>query len=98
MTPIGRIANRFSSDLDVADETMPQQITDFLWCLVSVLSTREFADRTIVTIAHRLDTILDFDRILVMREGEIAEAGAPHELLSDENSMFNSMLKSARTF
>ena len=38
-TPIGRIVNRFSSDLDLADETLPKEITDFLWCLVEMVST-----------------------------------------------------------
>ncbi len=38
-TPVGRIANRLSSDLDVADESLPQEITDFLWCAVELIST-----------------------------------------------------------
>ncbi len=38
-TPIGRVTNRFSTDLDIADETLPQEITDFLWCFVEMVST-----------------------------------------------------------
>ena len=38
-TPIGRLANRFSSDLNVLDETMPPEITDFVWCAVEVTFT-----------------------------------------------------------
>lgn len=38
-TPLGRILNRFSSDLDVADETLPQEITDFLWCFMDISFT-----------------------------------------------------------
>ncbi len=38
-TPSGRIANRVSADLDVADESLPPEITDFLWCTVELIST-----------------------------------------------------------
>ncbi len=38
-TPSGRVANRLSADLDSADEALPQEITDFLWCAVELVST-----------------------------------------------------------
>lgn len=41
----------------------------------------EFRDTTIITIAHRLVTVADYDRILVMHQGKIVEEGAPHELI-----------------
>jgi ATP-binding cassette, subfamily C (CFTR/MRP), member 1 len=41
-----------------------------------------FADRTMVTIAHRLETIIDSDRILVMDAGRVAEFDSPYALLS----------------
>ncbi|KAF3057299.1 ATP-dependent bile acid permease [Daldinia childiae] len=40
----------------------------------------EFGDSTLVVIAHRLSTIADFDRILVLSDGKVAEYGAPREL------------------
>ncbi|KAJ2751109.1 hypothetical protein GGI19_004694 [Coemansia pectinata] len=40
----------------------------------------EFSDSTIITIAHRLDTIMNSDRIIVMEKGEIVEIGPPQEL------------------
>ncbi len=39
-------------------------------------------NRTSITIAHRLSTVRDADRILVMKHGEIVEDGTHHELLS----------------
>ena len=47
-----------------------------------------FSDRTIFTIAHRLDTIIDSDRILVMNAGVVAEYDAPESLLADSESIF----------
>lgn len=40
----------------------------------------EFTDSTLIVIAHRLSTIADFDRILVLSDGEVAEFGPPKEL------------------
>ncbi|KAJ2038475.1 Canalicular multispecific organic anion transporter 2, partial [Coemansia sp. S16] len=43
----------------------------------------EFSDCTVLTIAHRLDTIMNSDRIIVMEKGEIVEIGPPQELISN---------------
>lgn len=40
----------------------------------------EFTDSTLLVIAHRLSTIADFDRILVLSDGKVAEYGTPREL------------------
>ncbi|XP_067949296.1 multidrug resistance-associated protein 1-like [Watersipora subatra] len=54
-----------------------------------------FADCTILTIAHRLNTIMDSDRILVLGKGRVAEFDTPKNLLADENSIFSGMAKEA---
>lgn len=46
---------------------------------------------TIVVIAHRLSTVVDLDRILVLDKGKIVEKGGPQELLQDKNSYFYRM-------
>ncbi|KAE8146674.1 ATP-dependent bile acid permease [Aspergillus avenaceus] len=48
----------------------------------------EFGDSTLMVIAHRLSTVADFDRILVMGEGEILEFDTPAALLQNEGGPF----------
>ena len=38
------------------------------------------AGRTVIAVAHRLSTLRDFDRIIVMQDGKIIDEGAPDEL------------------
>jgi ABC-type multidrug transport system fused ATPase/permease subunit len=52
----------------------------------------EFGDSTLVVIAHRLSTIADFDRILVLSDGTVAEFGSPRELWeAGEGGVFRGM-------
>ncbi|KIR78450.1 ATP-binding cassette transporter [Cryptococcus gattii EJB2] len=53
----------------------------------------EFSDSTILTIAHRIHTIIDFDKVLVMDRGNIAEFASPADLLRDHKSRFYSLCK-----
>ncbi|KAJ2468515.1 hypothetical protein GGI02_003675 [Coemansia sp. RSA 2322] len=58
------------------------------------LIRREFSDCTVLTIAHRLDTIMNSDRVIVMEKGEIAEIGPPKELIA-KGGMFAELVKSS---
>lgn len=49
---------------------------------------RNFRGRTIITIAHRINTIMDSDRILVLDYGEVKEFGKPQELLDSRGVYF----------
>ena len=55
----------------------------------------EFKDGTVLTIAHRLNTIMDYDRIMVLDSGEIAEFDSVDKLLQDNKTIFHSMVKKA---
>ncbi|KAG8423072.1 ABC transporter 7 [Metarhizium acridum] len=46
---------------------------------------------TVITIAHRLQTIVDYDKVLVLDHGEVKQFGHPWELISDEEGQFYSM-------
>ncbi|KAJ1731797.1 ABC transporter C member 13 [Coemansia sp. Benny D160-2] len=52
----------------------------------------EFKDCTVLTIAHRLETIMNSDKIIVMDEGSIAEFGPPKELI-ERGGMFAELVK-----
>ncbi|CCC69583.1 hypothetical protein NCAS_0C05930 [Naumovozyma castellii] len=52
---------------------------------------KEFSQSTILTIAHRLRSVIDYDKIIVMDAGEVKEYDHPYSLLLDKNSNFYSM-------
>ncbi|KAF9437115.1 hypothetical protein BGZ76_001945 [Entomortierella beljakovae] len=51
----------------------------------------EMADATLITIAHRLRTIADFDRVLVLDAGVVAEFDKPYNLLQKKDGLFRTM-------
>ncbi|OAD72486.1 hypothetical protein PHYBLDRAFT_65471 [Phycomyces blakesleeanus NRRL 1555(-)] len=57
-----------------------------------------FADCTIVCIAHRLHTVIEYDRILVLDQGNVIEFASPLDLISNPNSMFYKMCHDSGEF
>ena len=54
---------------------------------------REFRNRTVITIAHRLETVMHCDQIIVMDAGRCVEMGSPAALAADASSHFAQMLR-----
>jgi len=82
------------SKLVVLDEATAavDAVTD---AAIQLAVRRCFRGSTTLTIAHRLQTILDSDRVLVLAAGEVAELGPPSELREREGGIFRSMLEEA---
>lgn len=78
------VLDEATSAVDMATDTLIQR------------SIREqFTNSTLIVIAHRLSTVVDFDRILVLDEGKVAEYGTPEELWRRANGIFRGMCESS---
>ncbi|KAJ1953498.1 hypothetical protein EC988_002960, partial [Linderina pennispora] len=58
---------------------------------------KEFKDCTVLTIAHRLNTVIDSDMIMVMDGGRLAEYDSPQNLLGNEDSLFAKLVEESKT-
>lgn len=63
--------------------------------LIQATIGTHFSCCTVLTIAHRIQSVIDSDRILVMEAGRVAEFAPPQELLRDENSIFSQLVADA---
>ena len=71
------IIDEATASVDLQTDNLMQQII-----------SEHFTDCTIIAVAHRLQTIRNFDKIAVFENGKIVEYGEPDALLMDESSMF----------
>ncbi|KAF9033283.1 P-loop containing nucleoside triphosphate hydrolase protein [Hymenopellis radicata] len=58
--------------------------------LLDVLSTN-LRDVTVISVAHRISTIVDYDQVMVMDNGSVVESGAPATLLKTSDSLFGAL-------
>lgn len=63
--------------------------------LIQKAIRENFAGATVLTVAHRLNTILDYDKILVMDLGAVKEFDCPKALLENNASTFYDLAKKA---
>ncbi|KAF9997077.1 Multidrug resistance-associated protein 1 [Entomortierella chlamydospora] len=56
---------------------------------------QEFKDRTVLTIAHRIKTVMDSDKILVLEKGRVSEFDSPSRLLKNKDSLFYKLAEQA---
>ncbi|KAJ2802201.1 hypothetical protein H4R20_003374 [Coemansia guatemalensis] len=57
----------------------------------------EFKDCTVLTIAHRLNTVIDSDMVLVVDNGQLAEYDTPQNLLSNKDSLFAKLVEESQS-
>jgi ATP-binding cassette subfamily C (CFTR/MRP) protein 1 len=82
------------SNILVLDEATAAVDVETDALLQTTLRSSMFRDRTIITIAHRINTILDSDRIIVLRQGEVAEFDTPEALIR-RRGLFYELVKEA---
>ena len=56
--------------------------------LMQRIIRQRFSNHTIIAVAHKLDTVLDFDKVALLDAGELKEFDSPHKLLADGQSQF----------
>ena len=62
--------------------------------LIQEVIRNNFRDSTVLTIAHRLNTIIDYDKVLVLDDGQVMEFDKPETLLSKTNGFFAELVRS----
>jgi len=62
-------------------------------CLLQSVIREDFASSTVITIAHRLDTVMDSDKILVLGAGRILEFESPKTLIASKKGHFYELAK-----
>ncbi|XP_077284669.1 multidrug resistance-associated protein 1-like [Arctopsyche grandis] len=77
--------------LDEATAAVDLETDDLIQKTIRV----EFADCTVLTIAHRLNTIMDSTRVLVLEKGRVEEFDTPQNLLGNKKTIFYGMAKDA---
>jgi len=60
--------------------------------LIQLMIRQNFKEKTIITIAHRLNTIMDADKVIVLDQGNVAEFDSPKKLLEDKSGIFSGMV------
>ncbi|KAI0214568.1 Multidrug resistance-associated protein 1 [Lamellibrachia satsuma] len=77
--------------LDEATAAVDHETDSFLQATIR----QEFADCTVLTVAHRISTVIDYDRVLVLVDGEVREFDRPGVLMADDTSLFRAMVQKA---
>ena len=60
--------------------------------LIQKAIRKDFTESTIITVAHRLNTVIDYDKVLVLDRGRVVEYGAPYDLLQNRDGVFSQMV------
>ncbi|CAM8900537.1 unnamed protein product [Rhodiola kirilowii] len=88
---LGRTLLRRSRILVLDEATASiDNATDFI---LQKTIRREFADCTVITVAHRIPTVMDCTKVLAIRDGKLMEFDEPMKLMKTEGSLFGQLVK-----
>jgi ABC-type multidrug transport system fused ATPase/permease subunit len=73
---------------------LPRNDARSTFCIQATIE-KECAHMTVITIAHRVSSILRADRILIMDRGQLAEDGDPAMLQAREDSLLSAIVKAS---
>lgn len=76
------VLDEATANIDIVTEQKIQQLIEL-----------EFAESTVITIAHRLNTIIKSDKVLVLQQGQVLEYDSPQVLMENPDSHFSGLLK-----
>ncbi|KAJ5294660.1 hypothetical protein PENANT_c006G09572 [Penicillium antarcticum] len=82
-----------SSSIVIMDEATSSVDSETDALMQTVIRDR-FKDQTLIAIAHKLHTILDFDKVALIEKGQVVEFDSPRALLSREGSAFKALFDS----
>ena len=71
------IMDEATSSIDYKTETLIQKSLE-----------KSLKNSTVITIAHRIKTIINYDRIIVLQSGELIEQGSPRQLINSKKGTF----------
>ena len=71
-----------TASLDVENETQ-----------VQTALSRLLAGKTVLVIAHRMRTVANADKVVVLKEGRVVEEGSPAELMAHEGGLYRRMVE-----
>ena len=71
------VMDEATSSIDYKTETVIQNVINTI-----------MVKSTVITIAHRIKTVINYDRIMVLNKGDIVEFDSPNNLLKNKNGLF----------
>ena len=84
----------YNSDLTVDNRSLLQKTDQ----LIQSTLRRKFSDCTVLTIAHRINTFIDSDRVIILDSGNLVEFDRPAVLLQNPESIFYDLVKETGMF
>lgn len=81
---------KYISVISISDDVTVDAETD---AYIQQMLKRELSDSTIITVSHKVQSLLESDKIIIMDRGQVVEFDTPRALLKNSSGVFYSMLQ-----